>query len=92
MVNSRSREKPPAVSRVEERAAVTDRWVKEHLANDRKLLESKNFKLKALRLAREMEERSQPPAEDGARPPLRPKRRMRQIWVSGAAEDKSKRG
>jgi hypothetical protein len=92
MVNSRSREKPPAVSRVEERAAVTDRWVKEHLANDRKRLESKNVKLKALRLARETEEKNQPPAEGDAHAPLRPKRRTRQIWVSGAAEDKSKRG
>ena len=43
---------PIPASRLEERAAEIDRWVKTHLATEREALISKNARLKALRLAR----------------------------------------
>ena len=90
MVKQKSSQKPSSLSRIDERAAETDRWVKLHLAKGRETIAMKNSKLKALRLA-EAAASAEAMPEDCDPSPSRPKRRMRQIWVSGGAEDKSAR-
>jgi hypothetical protein len=53
VVQQRENNMGTLTDRLEDRAAETDRWVKEQLAKEREAIISKNAMLKALRLARE---------------------------------------
>jgi hypothetical protein len=77
--------KPQPLTRVEQRAAELDLWVKRHVAERREADAAKKSRLKALRMAREALLRdSAVNSEQVERPPrLQLQPRVRRIWVSG---------
>ena len=74
------------LSRSEQKAAHIDHWVRGHIAQSREAAKAKSSRLKALREAREAEaSQTNASGEEQKDSPTRQVRRIRQIWISGAA-------